>query len=179
MANGNGDESPRATTASVDRRVERLEESVHGLELSHNELDRKVDRIELGQAHLKEILDAKFNLIQSNSTTLSLQVEKVLGKIESIDKTLTENTITGQAYLNNPTASPAGQMMMNEIKEQGEEISGSLKSLDDGRINNANRIEALEKRFFIAMGAVGFGMFLFNPVFNVFIPLIREMIGIK
>ena len=60
----------RATTQSLDRRVERLE-------VANAELSRTVDRLELGQDHLKEMMSARFSTVEATQQATNAKLDQL------------------------------------------------------------------------------------------------------
>lgn len=158
----------RPTNASIDRRVEKVEDAVHKLELSHIELDRKIDRLEMGQTHMKEILSSRFSTIESGQMSQANKTDAVGKKLDSFMDEIHKMVADSLKTAGDIEATPVGRL----VKEE-------LDKLDTGRENNSKRIDALEKKFYIFMGALIFGSFAFTPVFNLFLPVLRKLFGIE
>lgn len=91
----------RATTASIDRRVERLEERV-------DRVERGVDRIELNVVHAAELHKARFDTIDANSLALSVLVTALAARF---DTAATESA----RMSGDPSSTPAGRQIVGDI----------------------------------------------------------------
>ena len=158
----------RPTNASIDRRVEKVEEAVHKLEVSHNEMLRKIDRLELGQDHLKEIISARFSTIESGQVAQGLKTDAVGEKLDSFINKIDAMVSEALKTSGDLEATPVGR----RVKED-------LDDLETGRANNSKRITSLEKKFAVAMGVVSFAMFIFTPIWNLFLPVLRKLFGLE
>lgn len=161
----NGDEGTfRPTTASVDRRIERLEDAVSHLQDSYNELDRKIDKVDLNQQHLKEILDARLATHSAKIEALSVKIDTAITlKLDGLIDMITKAQIEGAKIMGDINSTPAGRLVSEEIRE-----------LKEGREENNLRINKLENKILVFSGGLGVLVLLIN----LFAPVIQGFFGL-
>lgn len=140
------DMSERVTTTSLDHHVARLEDTVNHLQESYNELDRKIDRVELEQRHLKELVDAKLATHDSKLDKLNLKIDTLVSGFSDFKIEITRT-------LGDVNATPAGRVISEEIEE-----------LKQGRKENADSIKKLGERLIFLSGALAVVVFIFNLI---------------
>lgn len=147
--------TPVATTASVDRRVERLEEKVNSLQEGYNEMNRKIDRVELNQQHIKEVLDARLQSTGSKIDTLHSKLDGLVLAFNDFKLNLVINS-------GDVEATPAGREVAKEIKE-----------LKEHRGEIVGKIDNLEKKMIFISGGLAVIVF----IINIIAPAIRGWLG--
>jgi hypothetical protein len=68
---------PRPTTASIDRRVERLEQA-------QTEMDRKVAALDVKVDYLKELMTLRFSALEASISVQGSKLDTFMAKIESL-----------------------------------------------------------------------------------------------
>ena len=71
------DGDSRPTTASIDRRVERLE-------LAQAETDRKVDQVALKMEYMSELMSLKFSSMESSQSAMGSKLDTFMTKIDAL-----------------------------------------------------------------------------------------------
>lgn len=134
--------SGRITTASIDRRVERLE-------LTSADMQRTIDRLELGQDHLRELVNARFTAIDGAISAQGLRTESINSKIDNLT-TYIQNLINDAYKQSGDVNSTAA----------GRAIAQDIMDLRGGHENLDKRIGAVEKTIWKAVGGVGVILFI-------------------
>jgi uncharacterized protein involved in exopolysaccharide biosynthesis len=104
---------PRATTASVDRRIEGLEREVA-------ELKTSLALVELEQKHIRELMSSQFAAIEANIKALAAKMEVVSNQLAT--------ALAGERDLEKLTAATeANQRFIQQVV-------GGMKALEQARI---------------------------------------------
>ena len=74
---------PRATTASIDRRVERLEVALESQRASMSALERKVDSSIEHQGYTDELLRMKFTGLEAGQSTASAKFDAFVARFDN------------------------------------------------------------------------------------------------
>jgi chaperonin cofactor prefoldin len=141
----------------VDRRIERLEDSVQRLEINYNDLDRKSDRIEMGQKHLKELFEARLDTISASMGGQGTKIDALGIKLDGL-----LNTILRQN--GDIESTPAGR-----------QITAALREFQSTREVDEKRIDELEKKLYTVMGGVS----VILGLITLFAPVIRRIMGLS
>lgn len=139
----------RATTATLDRRVERLE-------VAQAETNRTVDRLVLGQDHLRELVLARFSTIDATSANANTKLDRLFGLFQEDAQKTAAAEIERQKSAANWRDTPAGR-----------EYTAEMNVLRTKRDIDSSRIESIEKRQYLIAGGLGVLIFignLFGPV---------------
>ena len=142
-------ETGKATTQTLDRRVERLE-------IGLAETNRSVDRLELGQQHMKELMTARFATIESNQATTNTKIDALTAYLGG----LVTQAQKDQADWKN---TPAGKELMDDLDDRRK-----------GREINAERISKAERQLYAVSVVIG----LLVIVANILGPIIaKNLVG--
>jgi len=149
MATPDEDVHARPTTASIDRRVERLE-------TRQDDMQRSIDRIELTQKHSADMNKARFDLLDAN-------VAQATGAITSLKSFLEQAMLDSAKMMGDASSTPAGRAIVKDIEE-----------LQEGRRQNYEAIQSINRRFSYIAGGLAVIMFLIQ----VFAPMFQKLLGI-
>ena len=134
-------EDPRpGTTASVERRVERLDEKVDALE-------NRVAAVEINLSHTREMLTLQFAAVKSGQ-------DATLTKLDLLDKQLQQAFLEGARMMADPTMTPAGKRIVDDLKAVRDASEGRMNELS-AHVDEALRLARLgDKKWGIAAGLV-------------------------
>lgn len=127
----------RATTATLDRRVERLE-------TAQAETNRTVDKLALGQDHLRELVLARFS-------TLDAQAANTSTKLDRLFELFQNDNLQQARDLSNWRDTPPGKEYTAEmagLKEQRDSDSKKLEKID-------LRQQVIEKKMYAVTIIIG------------------------
>lgn len=91
----------RATTASIDRRVERLEESQGIMQSAINALSTDVQLLKSDLSHIRDLMGSRFSTVEATLSTLAAKLDQLL--------------TLGQSWAGDLTQTPAGRMTMEAM----------------------------------------------------------------
>jgi hypothetical protein len=141
---GVSEPTERPSTASIDRRVERLE-------ISHAEMQRTVDRLEVGMANLKEVMGLRFSGIEAAHRATDIQITSLAEKVDITNKFIQSAIAESNKMASEVDATPAGRLVSAEIKE-----------LQTSRESTDKRLSKIEAKIYVAAGALGILMTIVN-----------------
>lgn len=158
--------TPRpGTTASIERRVERLEVQQDELQRSVNVMATAVELVKVEQGHMKELMGAKFNMLEAAVSSLAAKFDAF--------------ALTINSALSDPEASPAGRHGTDAIKRIHERIDHEVEEASETHSDIKDRLEAVEhlarsNRDWIvrAGGVLAVALFLAT----LFAPVIRSIV---
>jgi hypothetical protein len=127
----------RATTQTLDRRVERLEGGLA-------ETQRTVDRLQLGQEHLRELVSARFTSIESGQATTN-------AKIDSLS-----------SYLNQLVTAAQHEQLNWKESAAGKELTSDLASLQADKEATAARVAKAERQLYAMSIVLGILVIIAN-----------------
>lgn len=100
----------RPTTASIDRRVERLELAQERLGVAQAETDRKVDQLDAKVEYIKEFMSLRFTGLENSLATSVARFDAFTSKIEAL-------IVKGMEQQADLDASPLGRSINRRIGE--------------------------------------------------------------
>lgn len=115
MATDETEHQPRATTASIDRRVERLE-------IAQTEMDRKVAALDVKVDYIRQFMELRFSTLEASLGATGAKLDAFMAKID----TMTQDNMQKQADLD---ASPLGRQVskrLSDLEEQADKAAGFM-----------------------------------------------------
>lgn len=97
-------ENGRATTQTLDRRVERLE-------VASAEMGRTVDRLQMGQEHMRELMSARFTSVEAGQVTTNAKLDQLTAYLASLVAEAQKSQV-------NWRDTPPAKEILAELKEQ-------------------------------------------------------------
>lgn len=133
------DSNPRpGTTASVEKRLERVEDMVHVL-------DTRVAAVELNLKHAAEVNALQYANIDKGQTAILAALEGLDRRLDAAEKRDNDGAVTAAEAMSNPMATPAGQQIMTLVNDFGA------------------RLALVERKVWMAAGALALILFL-SPI---------------
>lgn len=129
----------RPSTASVDRRVGRLEDR-------QDEMQRSIDRLEITMIHQSDMAKARFDAMDANITGLSATINGFMSDIRATN-------LQSVANYADPTATPAGRSLLSMIE--------ALKVND---MRHDERMNSIKAQVMLASGGLAVIMFVITVI---------------
>ncbi len=117
------------------RRVDQLERQLR-------DLTQTMQRVELEQAHVREVIDSRFRALDKGQ-------EMLLLKFDGISTMLS-------AMAGDPQASPMGRVLAERLAVAKDETDTRMRQLETQHEEDEKRLDSLKTRADVLEGAIGF-----------------------